>query len=160
MKTLFFLVVVCVTLSGCRTVKDMSSTSEVHHIKDSVNIVHLQIIDTIYVPSQKIDGSIPIDILKQLGEYSISKNGLTTKLIYIHDTLEVETIKDSSLILSVNQLWKEYRLNNTSQNTKSNVKTTIKQPLKSKKHAPFWLILILVLSILITIYLIILKFKR
>ncbi|GEM_PF-4258071 len=159
MKTLFFIVaVVCVTLSSCRTVKDKSSTLEVQHIKDSVNIIHSQIIDTIHVPTQKINGSIPVSVLKQLGEYSINKNGLTTRVVYVHDTLEIETTKDSTMIFTIRELFKEYSSKSNYQNKAIHQdKFTKIERSKNKFRAPFWVYLTLSLALFITIYLIIKK---
>lgn len=147
------ILVVCVTLLGCRSTKDTASTLKVVTAKDSINYVHVQLIDTVFVPSEKINGSIPLHILKMLGEYSVSKNGLTTKLIYIHDTLVVETTKDSTMYFQIKEYFKEYKLHQDKNHvTSSKVKTVVKRPLNTfNKYKMYWVLLICLAS-LFTIY--------
>lgn len=154
MKLFFFIVAfVCVTLSSCRTSKQVSTTAEVTKTRDSINIIHIKTIDTIRVPEQKLDGKIPAEILKQLGEYSVSKNGLTTKLLYVHDTLYVETTKDSTMLFKVRELIKEY---NSKIANQSVIKTDEKTTTIHKKNFFFgfwfWLIIILIICIIVIIY--------
>lgn len=128
MRTIALIIaIVCVALSGCRTSKQVFSSSEVKDKRDSISITHIQVIDTVKIPTEKINGSIPIDILKQLGNYTISKNGLTANVRYKHDTVYIDAIKDSSLILTINQLTSEFQSfkNNYHQQEISSTKTVV-----------------------------------
>jgi hypothetical protein len=109
MKALIFITaIVCVALTSCRTSKTMSDTLKVVNVRDSVNITRLQVIDTIQIQEKRIEGQISLDILKQLGSYEISKNGLSTNITYMHDTIRIETVSDSTFILKINEVISEF----------------------------------------------------
>lgn len=101
MKRLIVLSSFLVLLSGCKGTSGIQTTNEVHS-SDSLVINHQTILDTVFVPSQSIDTSFKMDVLRTLGSLKFNNDqGLSTTIYYDQtgDRLSIETKLDSIMHL-------------------------------------------------------------
>jgi hypothetical protein len=136
MKKLLFILSILL-LTSCRLRKEITNTSSV--VRDSVVISRLEVVDTLRLAERKIEGSIGMEWLKHFETYTIQGKGVTTNLQYIHDSIYISTIVDSSQFIYIKQYLH-------SLSTKHN--ESFNQKSRSKKDPPwFWPLIIIISSL-------------
>lgn len=156
MKTLLYIAITLVAFSSCRSV-ETATESIVHEelvIKDSTVYNHREILDTITIQREVVNGTISVDLLAQLKEWKLQEGRAKTTIIYRDGQLDVQTECDSMIHVYVReeleQFFSSYQFKNDQQKIVKTVVKTNSNPWQFWK----WFLFSAVLGVLLTLIII------
>ena len=130
MKALLIIALAIVSLTSCRAIRSSQETvvKEQLVIKDSTVYNRVQVLDTLKVQREVVNGTISVEILEQLKEWKLQEGRAKTTIIYRDGLLDVQTECDSMIHVYVReeleQFFSSYEFKNDQQiKTKTVVKT-------------------------------------